>query len=156
MASRAYPLEAAALDRQGKRAQRELGLSAASRALTQAEAALVEARDALAAQLALRPSVDEGGQAAGRELRRSAAFARRHARELSALRTAEEAAITHARAARDRLDAARAALGEAHAAEQVIERDRERFLAADQKQVRDAEQDELDEQHAARTRPRPR
>jgi hypothetical protein len=154
--SRAYPLEAAALDRQGKRAQRELELAAATRALKQAEAALVEARDACAAQLALRPSVDEGGQAAGRELRRSAAFARRHARELEALRAAQEAATARARAAREHVDAARAALGEAHAREQVLEHDRERFLAADRKQTREAEQDELDEQHAARLRPRPR
>lgn len=156
MRPRGYPLEVAVLDRQGKRAQRELELAAAVRALAQAEAGAAAALDALGAHLASRPSVDEGGQAAGRELRRSGAFARRHAREAELLRAAHEAAVVRERAARDAVTAARAALGEAHAAEQLLERDRERFLAADRKHAREAEQDELDEQHAARIRQRPR
>jgi len=156
VAPRAYPLEAAVLDRQARRAQRELELAEALRALAQAEAAVVEAADALAVHAALRPSVDEGGQAAGRELRRSASFARRHAHEAAALRAAHEAALARERAACSGVAAARAALGEAHAAEQQLERDRERFLSADRTRARQAEQDELDEQHAARMRPRPR
>jgi hypothetical protein len=156
--SRDYPLQAAVLDRQGKRAHSEAQLAAASSKEARAQALAVEAQRALEAHLVQR--MHEGSHSAvgplvARELKRSAAFARRHAREADKLRAACVAAAARLDAARAELTAARTALAQAYGAEQAIEQDRARFVAADRAQARASEQDELDEQGASR-RPRPR
>lgn len=158
MRTRDYPLQAAVLDRQGKRARSEAQLAAASSTQARAEALAVESQRALESHLAQR--VHTGSHAAvgplvARELKRSAAFARRHAREADRLRAERAAAVARLDAARAEVTAARAALAQAYGAEQAIERDRERFVAADRARASSVEQDELDEQRASR-RPRPR
>jgi hypothetical protein len=156
--SRDYPLKAAVLDRQGKRARSEAQLAAASRAESRAEARAVAAQRALEAHLAQRGQAGgdtTAGSLVALELKRSAAFARRHAREAAELRAAHGAALACLAAARAEVTAARAGLAQAYGAEQAIEHDRDRFAAAARAQARAVEQDELDEQRASR-RPRPR
>lgn len=152
--ARSYPLEAAVLDRQGRRTRREGELASASAALVRVEREVTEAEAALHAHRAARPGVEQAGQAVGRELRRAAAFARRHSADAERLRIAHEAALAKLAAARVAVAAARGALGEAHAAEHVLERDREQFQLETKKRARESEQDELDDQLVARRRPR--
>jgi hypothetical protein len=149
-----YPLDAAVLDRQGKRARREAELSAALAALSRVETEVTDAEAGLCAHQARRPGVEQAGRAVGRELRRAAAFARRHALEVERLRGVHHAALARLASARAAVASVRKALGEAYAAEHALERDRERFVIASRKRVRESEQDELDDQLAPRKRPR--
>jgi hypothetical protein len=154
VAERRYSLEAAETLRQAERAQAEGALAKASEAVRGAQA---EVERALAAQRAQRQSApavrpDSGLQRA-LDLQRQAAFELQRAERHERLRREVELARQGLHAAQAELRAAERALAERHADASVIERDRERWQREQRRGQERAEQAELDERLARRSRP---
>ncbi|HMI90144.1 MAG TPA: hypothetical protein VK509_02220 [Polyangiales bacterium] len=145
MASSRYPLDAVASARRAARTRAEGELAGALRALARSEQTRAEAAERLAEHAAAAPAAEPERpvlHASGLELQRAAAYAHRQASTARALRAAlerEDEAVTQAQAEVRR---AQAALAAAHGQEQLIERDRERFLQAQRRAAERAEQDE--------------
>jgi hypothetical protein len=148
-----YPREDAERLRAAQRGGAELELARASAELERARAELARTDAALAAELAAHPPApaDALGPTSALELQRTAAFARRHADKVRALR--EELSRAQQRVARQEatLASAQAALSLARAGERVIERDRARFEGEQRRARQQAEQLDVEE-HIDRSR----
>jgi hypothetical protein len=143
-----YKWHAAETLKQAQRAAATRALAQAERALARAIDDAAEAQRALAEHDARAPTSQafDDGATRALELQRAAAYAEHHGELARALR----AQLANAQAQVIALQAAvgrdRTALATAHAGEQAIERDRERFEREQRKRAEQSEQRELDEQ----------
>lgn len=152
-----YPRQAAHTQRQARRAQAEIALMHAQTALEQARCSVVEANNALQEQLAQRLGIESGqGPSSAHILQREAAFGDRQARATHRLRALLLKAQARETAMAVEYTTAQRLLADAHAAEQVLERDRERFGVEQRKHAAHAEQLEAEEQRPTLRSPRER
>lgn len=142
-----YPLRAAQTLRQGETEQQKHKLDREQAELGRAELALAEARAALetqraALQVAEAANTRAGGEARAIDLQRGAAYAERQRERASALRAAVLLAEARVTAQQGEVGRRRLALATAHAKEQVIERDAERFVQGERRRAEAIEERE--------------
>jgi len=155
--SRDYPRQAAHTLRQARRAQAELAQSRAQTALEQARSSVVDADRALQLHVASAPGSGPGlGLTSGHMLQREAAFGERQARQARKLRGLLQQAQASEREAADEYTRAQQRLADAHAAEQVLDRDRDRFGIEQRKSSVRAEELEAEEHRPTGRPPRER
>jgi hypothetical protein len=136
------------MQKRAERATATRELAQAQRALERALDDAAQAQRALAEHAARAPGVAApagSGTERALELQRAAAFARRHADDAGALREQVKRARAEVAALQAAVLAQQAALGSAHAGEQVVERDRERFERAQRKRAEHEEQVEIED-----------
>lgn len=141
-----YRFEAAETLKQSRRADAEHALARGQRELTQATATLEQSRHALAEHLRGAPA-EPAQPARALDLQRAAAFATRHAEVARTLRGHVGQAEAELARRKTQLEQLQHALGGAHAEQQLIERDRQRFEQAQRRELEQAEQLER-EDHA--------
>lgn len=142
-----YPLRVAQTLRQGETEEQKTKLAREQAELARAEHALAEARAALVAQRAALQTAEAAntrvdGQARAIDLQRGAAYAERQRERASALRAAVVLAEARLEAQREEVGQRRQALASAHAKEQVIERDAERFVQGERRRAEVSEERE--------------
>jgi hypothetical protein len=152
-----YPRQAAHTLRQGRRAQAELAQSRAQTALEQARSSVVDADRALQQQVASASGSDPAqGPTSGHMLQRQAAFGERQARQTRKLRALLQQAEANEMQAAAEYTRAQQLLADAHTAEQVLDRDRDRFGVEQRKSSVRADELEAEEHRPTGRPPRER
>jgi hypothetical protein len=143
-----YPRRAVKTLRKGQTAQAERDLAREQQELARVQQVVVVAKSALAQQRAIAEGAARAAHTATAErafeLQRAAAFAARSHEIAAVLRERLAAAEAELGATLAALAERKRALVAAHAAEQVIERDAQRFSRDERKRVEAAELDELE------------
>lgn len=143
-----YRFRAAETLKRAEGAAAKRKLASAQRALAAALEDAAEAQRALAEHIARTPhavALEGAGMMRALELQRAADFALRHEDTARALRAELQRLQMLVAARQAAVLAEQAALGTAHAGEQVLERDRERFEHAQRKRAEHDEQVEIEE-----------